>query len=108
MPSSLFLKDNPSLKDFQQYVEDMVKERGFENETTSELFMLLLEECGELAKAVRKNTEVKIDHQSETFHIDHEAADVFMYLLEICNRFNIDLEKAFREKEELNKKRVWK
>jgi len=26
----------------------------------------------------------------------------------IANRQGIDLEKAFREKEELNKKRVWK
>ena len=30
-----------------------------------------------------------------------------MYLLDICNHFNIDLEKAFREKEEINKGRVW-
>jgi NTP pyrophosphatase (non-canonical NTP hydrolase) len=32
---------------------------------------------------------------------------VFMYLLDICNHFDIDLEKAFREKEEINKKRTW-
>jgi NTP pyrophosphatase (non-canonical NTP hydrolase) len=108
MPSSLPLKDHPFLKDFQQYVADMVKERGFENETTPELFMLLLEECGELAKAARKTTQIKMDHQSESFHINHEVADVFIYLLAICNRFDIDLEQAFREKEEVNNKRFWK
>jgi len=32
---------------------------------------------------------------------------VFIYLLDICNHFNIDLEKAFRDKEEINKKRIW-
>ena len=37
----------------------------------------------------------------------HELADVFNYLLDIANYFNVDLEEAFREKEELNKKRTW-
>lgn len=35
-------------------------------------------------------------------------ADVFIYLLDICNHFDVNLEKAFRDKEEINKKRVWK
>jgi len=37
-----------------------------------------------------------------------EAADVLIILLGICNMLDIDLEKAFREKEEINKKRLWK
>ena len=69
--------------------------------------MLLLEECGEMAKAARKDQNIHTDRNSETFRLDHEIADVFMYLLDICNHFNIDLEKAFREKEEINKGRVW-
>lgn len=85
----------------------MVHERGFEKETAPELFMLLMEECGELAKAARKTTSIKTDAQSESFHVDLEAADVFSYLLTICNYFDIDLEQAFREKESLNEKRVW-
>lgn len=101
------LKEQPSLQDFQTYVRTMIAERGFENETTPELFMLFLEECGELAKATRKTTTIKSDAQSESFHIDLEAADVFIYLLAICNRFNIDLEQAFRDKEAINEKRTW-
>ena len=50
---------------------------------------------------------MKTDSGSEQFHLDHEAADVFIYLLDICNHFGIDLEKAFRDKEEINKKRTW-
>ncbi len=107
MKSKLKLKMNPSIRDFQKYVDKMIKERGFEKETVSELFMLLLEECGEMAKAARKLLKIKLDNKSEKFNLEHEAADVFIYLLLICNKHKISLEKAFREKEKLNKKRIW-
>ncbi len=105
--NKLVLKDNPTLRDFQEYVAQLVKERGFDNETVPEMFMLFLEECGEMAKAARKTQRIKTDKNSEQFHFDHEVADVFIYLLDICNHFNVDLEKAFRDKEETNKKRLW-
>ena len=105
--SNLNLKPNPTLRDFQEYVARLVKERGFEKETVSEMFMLFLEECGEMAKAARKTQKMKTDKNSEQFHFDHEVADVFIYLLDICNHFSVDLERAFRDKEEINKKRIW-
>jgi len=105
--SNLILKDNPTLRDFQNYIAEMVKERGFDKENISEIFMLFLEECGEMAKAARKTQNIKSDKNSEQFHLDHEIADVFIYLLDICNHYNIDLEKSFRDKEEINKKRFW-
>lgn len=105
--SGLNLKQNPKLRDFQEYVARLVKERGFDKETAPEMFMLFLEECGEMAKAARKTQNMKIDKNSEQFHLDHEVADVFIYLLDICNHFNIDLEKAFRDKEKINKQRSW-
>lgn len=106
--SNLHLTQNPTLRDFQNYVADLVKERGFDKETVPEMFMLFLEECGEMAKAARKAQKMKTDKNSELFHLDQEAADVFIYLLDICNHFDVDLEKAFRDKEEINKKRIWK
>lgn len=105
--SALVLKHNPTLRDFQQYVAQLVTERGFDRETIPEMFMLFLEECGEMAKAARKTQKIKTDRNSEQFHLDHEMADVFIYLLDICNHFGVDLEKAFRDKEEINKKRLW-
>ncbi len=105
--SNLFLKENPILKDYQDYVALMIKERGFDKETVPELFMLLLEECGEFAKAARKSTSIHTDQNSENFDLSNEAVDILVYLLDICNHYNIDLEKAFRVKEEINKKRTW-
>lgn len=107
MDSKLHLKDHPTLHDYQNYVSAMVKERGFEKESIAEIFLLFLEECGELAKAARKTQSIKSDKKSEIFDVGKEAADVFIYLLNICNQFDVDLEKAFREKERINKSRHW-
>jgi NTP pyrophosphatase (non-canonical NTP hydrolase) len=101
------LPERPTLANLQEYIRVMVHERGFQDETIEQLFMLLMEECGELAKAARKHVPVKSDPGSDKYHIDHEAADVLMYLLAICNKFDIDLEQAFRAKEEINNKRTW-
>jgi len=105
--SNLSLKENPTLKDYQEYIHEMVKEREFDHESVSEIFLLFIEECGEMAKAIRKTQNMKLDKNSKEHHLDHEIADVFMYLLDICNQFDIDLEKAFRDKEEINKQRTW-
>ncbi len=105
--SKLHLKENPTLKDFQNYVAALIKERGFDAETLPQIFMLFLEECGEMAKAARKTQNIKYDKKSEDYHLNHEIADVFIYLLDICNHYEVDLEQAFREKEEINKKRHW-
>ena len=103
----LHLKETPTLPDFQQYLKDMVEARGFGNKDSAALFLCFTEECGELAKAIRKAEGMSIDHSSKVRHVSEELADVFIYLLEISNHYGIDLEHAFREKEEANKKRTW-
>lgn len=100
------IKEQPTLADYQRYVREMVVERGFDKGSVSQAFMLFLEECGELSKAARKFAAAKADpDEAAKYRLDHEAADVFIYLLDICNRFGIDLETAFREKEAHNETR---
>ena len=41
-------------------------------------------------------------------NVAEELADVFIYLCSLANMHNIDLEQAFRDKEEKNKQRTWK
>jgi len=93
--------------DLQTYVRQMTASRGFDHEAVTEKFVLMMEEVGELAKAVRKTQGMHTDPNSEKYRPDYEAADVFFYLLDICNKLGIDLEKALREKEEINKRRSW-
>jgi NTP pyrophosphatase (non-canonical NTP hydrolase) len=100
------LKAEPTLADVQEYIAKALVYRGHNDEELYAMLMLC-EEVGELAKAVRKHVGGKVDPASRDSHIDEEAADVFWVLVAICNKLGIDLEKAFRAKEEKNKARTW-
>lgn len=102
------LLTTPSLKDFQKYVTELEKERGFSDQSTIDKCLLLGEEVGELFKAIRKSEGLSIDTNSKYTEIGDELTDIFIYLCAITNRNNIDLENAFREKEEKNKLRTCK
>ncbi len=108
MASTLHLKGDPTLADLQQYVRDLVAERGFINNDIAKKFMMLTEEVGEFAKASRKAAGLHFADDSAQSDAALEAADVLIILLGLCNMLDIDLEQAFRDKEEINKQRVWR
>ena len=108
MKSNLVLNTKPNLLHFQNYVKEMEIERGFEHQSVLQKCLMLGEEVGELFKAIRKKEDIKVDLNSKIGSVDEELADIFIYLCAIANRYDIDLEKAFRDKEEINKQRVWK
>ena len=109
MPNSkLILKENPTLKNFLEYVHELEIERSFIDQSVVQKYLLLGEEIGELFKAVRKAESISIDKQnSKLTTVEEELADILIYICSIANRYKIDLETAFRKKEEVNKKRVW-
>lgn len=96
-----------TLNEYQLLIQKLVLERGFDKETVPEVFTLLVEEVGELAKAIRKANGQKVDKASRHHDVAEEAADVFWLLIDLCNRLDIDLAKAFQEKETKNQKRTW-
>jgi NTP pyrophosphatase (non-canonical NTP hydrolase) len=106
-PKPMNIPAKPTLADYQQLIRELVIERGFDKETVPEVFMLFLEEAGEFAKAARKVSGITTDKNSKVHNVEEEAADVFWLLIDLCNRLDIDLEKAFREKEVKNQQRVW-
>jgi NTP pyrophosphatase (non-canonical NTP hydrolase) len=105
--SNLHLPENLTLQELQAYVREMHVERGFSN-TTLENVLMLTEEVGELAKAVRKHEKMRTDENSRIGSVKEELADVVLVLTSIANDLGVDLEEAIREKEEVNKKRDWK
>ena len=96
-----------TLPEYQQLIKKLIVERGFDKETVPEVFTLLVEEVGELAKAIRKTNGQKVDKTRRQHDVEEEAADVFWLLIDLCNRLNIDLAKAFAEKEDKNQNRTW-
>lgn len=102
------LINKPTLAHFQKYVTELEVERDFATQSVIDKCLLMGEEVGELFKAIRKSEGLSVDSNSTYTEIGDELTDIFIYLCAIANRKNIDLESAFRAKEEINKKRIWK
>lgn len=102
------LKEKPTIGDFQEYVRDMEVERGFSEQPVIQKCLLLGEEVGELFKAIRKSENVSTDPNSKIGTIEEEISDILIMLCSVANKTGVDIEKAFRAKEEKNKTRVWK
>ncbi len=99
---------NSSLAVLQAYIARVVLQRGFGNETPRDILLLLVEEVGELAKALRKAGGLKTDVQdSRDATIAPELADVLIYILDLANALSLDLAEALIAKEEVNQTRSW-
>ncbi len=102
------LPEHPTLSDLQRYVADVCQERGWTKDSPSEKFVLFIEEVGELAKAMRKAAGLYEERaKARDMSLEEEFADVLSYVLDLANCFQIDLERAFRAKEQINQSRVW-
>ena len=104
------LSKESSINEIQNYIKKIMEIRDFNKEKSSEKILLLIEEVGELAKAIRKNeNKLGIDKTKEYNYssIESEIADVFIVLLSICDVLNINLFRAFLEKEKENIQRIW-
>ena len=105
------LNEKNTLQEVQQYIKDVIEIRGFSNQEIEKTMLLLLEEVGELAKSIRKNaTDMGIDNNKANHYdtIESEVADVFIVLSSVCNKLDIDLYKALKDKEHENINRIWK
>ena len=96
------------LSDYQKHIKHALIERGFADQDLNVRMNLLIEEVGELSKAIRKHTNERVGTHSQTKIVEEELADVFFVLLSIANLCKVDLADAFFTKETKNTKRKWK
>lgn len=104
------LNENKTLREVQEYIKNVIEIRGFNKQSPEQTMLLLTEEVGELAKAIRKDkTKMCIDNNKINNYdtIESEVADVFIVLSTICNELNIDLYSAIKNKEKENINRKW-
>lgn len=105
------LNEKNTLQEVQEYIKEVINIRGFANQEIEKTMLLLLEEVGELAKAIRKTaTNMGIDNNKINHYdtIESEVADVFIVLNSVCNKLNIDLYQSLKDKEKENINRTWK
>lgn len=97
-----------SLKELQKYVWRMNHERGFNTDDPSQKLVMLVEEVGELAKAVRKKAGLKFSATTKQTEIEEELADVLIVLLGLASLLEVDMPAAVAAKEAKNRSRTWK
>ncbi len=104
------LPKNPTLADLQNHIKKIGEERAWDKNNYLEIFLLLSEEVGELAKAIRNHAGLyteKAKKNNSKYELEEEFADVLNYILDLANCLNVDLEEAFRKKDKVNQNRVW-
>ena len=105
------LKQSSTLPDIQAYIKKVLQLRGFEGQTVKDKLLLLAEEVGELAKAVRKNSSgASVDPEKIQNYdsVESEIADVLIVLISVANTLDIDIFESLKEKEQVNINRKWK
>lgn len=106
-PKQFNLGKLPPLSKLQKHASWIEKVCGHDADTVKNKCLLLGEEIGELFKAIRKSEGLRIEEKSKVGGLEEELADVLIHLFGIANRFGINLEKAYRDKQKSNLKRNW-
>jgi NTP pyrophosphatase (non-canonical NTP hydrolase) len=101
-PPHTGVPDPLTLPALQAYVARIVEERRFTRDR-NEIFILLVEELGELATEF-KHREYYPDRFSAR-NCAHEIADVLLYLLDLANAFGVELMPAWALHERANDER---
>jgi NTP pyrophosphatase (non-canonical NTP hydrolase) len=105
------LKKSDSLTNIQSYLKEVLEIRKLNNQKPEQKMLILTEEVGELAKAIRKSrTDMPVDLERLDHYnaIREEIADVLIVLLSLCNELEIDCYSALMDKERQNIERIWK
>lgn len=103
--SALIVAPGKGLSGLQRYYHRVSERRGWANESAQDTLLLLTEEMGELARAVRKSTGIRRDGEYPGVDVGLEIADVQLYLMHLANALGVDIADAVTAKEAINQRR---
>ena len=97
------------IKEIQDKLAKFAKERDWDQfHSPKNLVMALTSEVGELNELFQWLTEEQSSMKDDIGKIEEirkEIADIFIYLLRLADKLDIDIEEAVREKIEINAKK---
>jgi NTP pyrophosphatase (non-canonical NTP hydrolase) len=105
VPDALEASPGQGLSGLQRYYERISARRGWDGESAQDTLLLITEELGELARAVRKRSGMRRDGTYPSGNVDEELADVQLYLVHLANTLGVDIAAAVTAKEAINAKR---
>ena len=93
------------IKELQDKIDKFAKERDWDQfHSPKNLVMALTSEVGELNELFQWLTEEKSNNVGND-EVRQEIADIFIYLLRLSDKLDIDIEEAVKEKIEINAKK---
>jgi NTP pyrophosphatase (non-canonical NTP hydrolase) len=92
----------PALNAFQEYYKRAAIHRGYTKEQPKDCLLLMVEEVGELARALRKREKLVRHGSYKGSNEAHELADVFLYVVHMANVLGLDLAGIVQKKEIIN------
>lgn len=98
-------KAGSGVSGLQRFYKRTAQRRGWSGESPKDTMLLLTEEMGELARAIRKTEGLKRDSGYEGINLQDELADVQLYLVHLANSLEVELSEAITQKEHKNRKR---
>jgi dCTP diphosphatase len=94
-----------NIKEIQDKLAKFAKERDWDQfHSPKNLVMALTSEVGELNELFQWLSE-KESENLDNDEVKQEIADIFIYLLRLCDKLGIDIEEAAKEKIEINAKK---
>lgn len=84
-----------------KYSQNYIKQKDYNPELLKDYFLKLLDEVGELSRAMRKGIKAQ-NNENIKETIDEEFWDVIYYTMAIENLYDIDLEQVIKTKEKMN------
>lgn len=100
---SKVLSEKVTLPELQSFIATLIKEKGWSTDP-NEIFVLLTEEVGEVAKEVRRTWKKGVADVRPA--LAAELADVLFYVADLANVHGIDLAQAVRDKVAFNETRT--
>ena len=87
-----------NLNAYRDNTKEMCAHKGWDRAPVNTVWLLLTEEIGELASAIRQYTQVyrKMNLQKERgTDVQMEMGDVFSYLFQLASMLNVDLDEMW-------------
>lgn len=85
----------PTLETYKKETMRICRIKGWADVSVELLFMMLVEEIGELASAIRRMERNFSDRKRS--NVTSEWFDVLSYLFQLADRFDVDLDQGFDE-----------
>ena len=85
-----------SLNNYKYQTQQLCEEKNWANISVEQLLMLLMEEVGELAGAVRQRIGL-FPVKRKKANVSEEMLDVLSYIFQLSSMLNIDLNKAWEK-----------